>query len=353
MPFDTPNSFQKNGWPRRAINLAVLGFLLAPALLPARALAAETLISVDVALGDVSINKVPFLMAADNGIYERNGLDVHQFITAGAAQVARNSGVIVPEENVREDIGDAPIAVGGASPTIYRAVHSGGIDRVVLATHESVVKNHIIARPDIHSVEDLRGKRIGYSSTGTVTHMGLLLFAKKMGWTPGADFEPVERANAVSAVTEGDVDATMGSALRVALSPEAGLNDVVDLEEYNIPLAGSGVMAERSWLAANRDAAARFVKASVEAVALMKQDRAAFNASLAKWFNITDATTQERMYEAALEFPNKPYPAVEGISAMMELYDSPEMQNHSVEEFYDASFVEALDKEGYLDSLYK
>lgn len=328
-----------------------LGLILAMALGLPHAYAAEGLVSVDVALGDVSINKVPFLMAADGGIYERNGLDIHQFITPNAAEVARNSGVVVPPETVREDIDTAPLAVGGGSPTIYRAVHSGSIDRVILATHEGVVKIHIIGKPQLRSVEDLRGRRIGYSSTGTVTHVGLLSFAQAMGWEPGVDIILIERSNAINAILEDRVDATMASALRVALAPEAGLTDIADLEQYDIPLAGSGVMAERDWLAANRDTAARFVRSAVEAVAFMKRDRTAFNASLAKWFNITDAVTQERMYAVAKEFPNKPYPAVKGIRAMMTVYDSPQMRMHKAEEFYDTSFIEELDRDGTLDAL--
>ena len=71
--------------------------------------------TLEVALGDVSLNKVPFLMAADTGIYARNGLDVRQFITPGAAADARNSGVVVPAQYVRADIGSAPISVGGGT----------------------------------------------------------------------------------------------------------------------------------------------------------------------------------------------------------------------------------------------
>ena len=329
----------------------IMGIVLASLLWWVPAHAAGALISVDVALGDVSINKVPFLMAADNGIYERNGLDVHQFITPNAAEVARNSGVVVPAEYVREDIDSAPIAVGGGSPTIYRAVHAGGIDRVILSTQEAVVKSHIIGVPQISAIEDLRGKRLGYSGTGTVTHVGLLSFARLMGWTPGADIVLVDRANTLGAILEGRVDATMASAMLVALAPEAGLSDIADLAPYGIPLAGSGVMAERAWLAANRDTAARFVKSAVEAVALMKRDRAAFDASLAKWFNIADETTQARMYAEALDFPVKPYPSVAGIRAMMELYDSPQMRMRRAEEFYDSSFIEELDRSGYLEAL--
>ena len=64
----------------------LVGLLLSLAALPAYA--ADKLISVDVALGDVSLNKVSFLIAADAGIYAKNGLDVHQFITPGAVVAA-------------------------------------------------------------------------------------------------------------------------------------------------------------------------------------------------------------------------------------------------------------------------
>src|SRR5437868_4588831 len=126
----------------------LLGLLVSLSALPD--LAAEQLTSVDVALGDVSLNKVSFLMAADAGIYARNGLDVHQYITPGAAQVARNSGVSVPAQFVRSDIGSAPISIGGGSPMIYRVANDArAIHRVMLTTTESIIRDHIIASPNI------------------------------------------------------------------------------------------------------------------------------------------------------------------------------------------------------------
>src|SRR5678816_4484082 len=99
----------------------LLGLLLSLAALPSGA--ADKLIPLDVALGDVSLNKVSFLIAADAGIYAKNGLDVRQYITPGAAQVARNSGVMVPEQYIKADIGNAPLSVGGVSPMMYRAAN--------------------------------------------------------------------------------------------------------------------------------------------------------------------------------------------------------------------------------------
>ena len=329
----------------------LLGLLFGLAALPARA--ADRLIPVDVALGDVSLNKVSFLIAADTGIYARNGLEVHQFITPGAAAVARNSGIVVPAENVKADIGNAPISIGGGSPMIYRVANGGGVHRIVIATSEGIIRDHIIASPEVKSVADLKGKRLGYSVPGAVTHVGAIGFARKMGWEPGKDITLVGGGNALNPLLEGREDALLGTGMLFSMAAERKLKDLIDLTQYKIPVAGSSILAEKNWLQNNRDTAARFVKAAVEADALMKTNRAAFNAALVKWFNIKDAPTQQSMYREAVDIPRKPYPAVEGIKSTLEIYDSPQMRKYKAEDFYDSSFIAALDKSGAIDRLYK
>src|SRR5215203_4803560 len=122
--------------------------------------AAEDIIPLEVSLGDVSLNKVAFLVAGDNGIYEKNGLKVRQFITANAANRIRRSGVNVPAEFVGtdEDEEAAPISVGGGSPLIVRMTSDArATNRVILATFEDTSKFHIISKKDLNSLEDLKG----------------------------------------------------------------------------------------------------------------------------------------------------------------------------------------------------
>ena len=76
-------------------------------------------------------------------------------------------------------------------------------------------------------------------------------------------------------------------------------------------------------------------------------------AAMAKWYGIRDARAQEHIYAQAVQLPAKPYPSVEGIRTMMEIYDHHEMRIHQPEDFYDASFVSEFDKSGYIDGLYK
>lgn len=330
----------------------LLGMALTLSVLSSRA--ADRPVSVDVALGDVSLNKVPFLIAADAGIYARNGLDVHQFITPGAAEVARDSGVVVPREYIKADIGSAPLSIGGGSPMIYRVANDArAVDRVLLATTESIIRDHIIASASIGSVQDLKGKRLGYSVPGAVTHLGALAWVKRMGWDPNKDISLIGNGNALNPLKQGREDALLGSAMLIAMVPEMKLKDLIDLTQYKIPVAGSSILAERAWLKSNHETAARFVKSAVEGIALMKTNKETFRAALAKWFNIKDRVTQDRMFEAAAEFPAKPYPTVEGIKNTLAIYDSPEMRKHKAEDFYDSSFVAELDKSGAIDRLYK
>jgi ABC-type nitrate/sulfonate/bicarbonate transport system substrate-binding protein len=337
-----------NMWARVIVAVALSWLSLQPAT------AAERLTILEVALGDVSLNKVPFLIAADSGIYTRNGLDVHQFITPGAAQDAHESGVEVPAQYVRSDIGSAPISVGGASPMIYRVANdAAGIHRVALLTTEGTVRNTIITTNAIARVEDLKGKRLGYSVPGAVTHVAALHFAKHMGWDPARDISLIGNGNSLNPLKAGRIDGALGSAMTFSMAPELNLKLLIDLTPFNFPVGGSSVLAERNWLLANRDTAARFVRATNEALAMTKRDRAAFTAALTKWFNVRDPVVQERMYRELDEIPQKPYPTVEGIRATLAFYDSPEMRKYKAEDFYDSSFMTELDRSGFIDRLYR
>ena len=312
----------------------------------------EPITKVEVSLGDVSINKVPQLVAADQGIYAKYGLDVHQTISAGAARTAAASGVVVPAGYVKQEGGErAPIEVGGGSPMIYGVVNNpNGHARVIVLTQEAMAMDHLIGKPGIGRIEDLKGKRLGFSGVGSVTHFSALSLAKQLGWAPDRDITLVAGAATLDALKQDKVDAILSSAMVIAKAPAAGFTDIGELTQYKLPMAGSGVMVDKAYLAEHRDTVLRFVKADLEATALMQRDRAVFNAALAKWFNITDAKTQDGMFAHVHKFEKKPYPSADGVKQVLAVYDSPAMRTHKPEEFYDASLIAELDKSGFLDN---
>jgi len=315
--------------------------------------AAEKLIPVTVELGDVSLTKLPFIMAADNGIYERNGLKVTQFITPSAAAAVRASGVIVPPEYIKGNV-IGEINIGGGSPTMVRMTSvATAPHRVILATTDNISRFHVISRGDIATPDDLWGKRIGYGNPGALDQFSMILFLRKIGIDPNRDVAMLSNGGNPQSIVRGLVDAFAGDDLALAEAKKLGLRDLADLYPYQFAMPGSGVNALSDWLPNNRDAAARFIKSTVEAIALMKTDKAAAFASMTKWYGLTDREKLEAVYAEAGKLPAKPYPSIAGLKAMQTIYTWREMAIRAPEDFADSSFVADLDSSGYIDSLYK
>jgi NitT/TauT family transport system substrate-binding protein len=326
------------------------------AALAAPVQAQDKLLPLEVGLGDVSLTKLIFVVAHEAGIYKKNGLDVSQYIDPRAAAVVKRSGVEVPAKFVRRADGeDIAINIGGGSPLMVRMTSDAtAVDRVILSTTDTISRYRIMANPSIiKQPGDLKGKRIGYTSVGALTHLMINLYAKKMGWDPIHDISLIANGTGVEPMKTGRVDASAADEIaRVNLS-KAGYVELVDLNKDNIPMAGSGINVSRAWLKDNREAARRFIKSSVDAIALVKKDKQVAFDALAKWYNITDREKQEEIYHDVAKLPAKPYPAVDGIKMVMSVYSYREMEIRKPEDFYDASFMSELDKSGYIDALYK
>jgi NitT/TauT family transport system substrate-binding protein len=317
-------------------------------------LIAQELEPLKLRLGDVSMNKLPFILAYDAGIFEQNGLNLQPMFTRGSVNIIRRSGVEVPEEFILKGDEVTPIRIGGAVPSIVRlTTRAGAPDPIILGSSHLVSRWRIIARPDISSVQQLRGMRIGYSGVGAVTHMYAVTFALEMGWDPRFDISLLADALGVEALKNGHIDAMIGPELHSTMAIDAGFRELEDLSTYNIPIAGSAFLVDRGWLRNNRDMARRFIKSAVEAVAMLKTDKDASFQTMSKWYQLDEPELMEHFYDEAAKVPRKPYPPVEGIRKVMELYDSHEMRKYTLEHFYDDTFVRELDDSGYIDSLYE
>lgn len=309
-----------------------------------------------VSLTDVSINKVPYIVAKEEGIFAKHGIDADLYITSGAAQTVRASNVNVPAQFVRAGDSPADISTGGGSPVIVaRTTNVRELDRVILATTDHIVRWHVFAKPEITKLEQLKGKRLGVSGYGSCSGFIGRLIAKKMGWNPDQDLSIMYGSLGVEWLQKGAVDAVVLDETPYAYATSIGLKPLVALREWNEPIPCSGVSATKTWLAQgnNRETAKSFLKALVESIALMKKDQAVVNRAIAKWYGITDPQRQKLMWEGAQEMPAKPYPAVAGIKKVMELFDYHEMRQHKAEDFYDDSLMKEIDKSGFIDALYK
>ena len=298
---------------------------------------------------------IAFMVAADAGLYRKYGVDVRPFITAQAASRIKRSGVVVPAEFIgsNDRAAAAPIEIGGGSPMIVSMTSDArATDRVIVATTDNTARFHVIASRAIVDLDDLKGKRLGYSVYGSVSHLMALALLRLKHWSPESDISLMAEGMAFPALNDGKVDAFIGSEIYYTMAGKNGARDILDLSAFKIPIAGSGVNVNRGWLAGHRDIVTNFLKATIEAYARMGRDKGVVRSALAKWFNITDVAQQDGMYAQIVATPKKPYPAVEGIRLVKELYRHRELQRHEASYFYDSSFIEALDRSGFIDKVY-
>ena len=311
-----------------------------------------------------SVSKLPFVIALDQGLYEKYGLDIEIRLAPPDFDggIWMPSNAIVPRiwRRIRSITGTAVpwepnIWVSGANSRIVEMATSAREPHwVFLAATDCVVRQHIVARKGIERLEDLKGQRLGVSGIRSNSGFVALLFAERMGWDPIQDISIMRHGHNMDALREGRVDAFVVSERLYATASHGGFPVLATTSTWGEPIAGNSVFVRPEWLEEprNREAARRLLKALAEAIALFHQDRELVLEILAKWHGITDHAYAETVYEGGQWIPRKPYPCYEGIKKAMERYDSNEMRKNAPEDFYDDSLIRELDESGFIDSLY-
>jgi ABC-type nitrate/sulfonate/bicarbonate transport system substrate-binding protein len=238
---------------------------------------------------------------------------------------------------------------------VRRAMFAREPRLIALAGTDCVVRAHIVSHPEIKSLEELKGKRLGVSMLRATTGFAAFLLAQRMGWDPIHDISIMKEGQDVDALREGKVDAIVASERAYAATKPEGFSILEDTKEWNESLAGNSVLVEEEWLVdpTNREAARRFLMATVEGIALFHQDRELALRVMAKWYGITDRAFAETMYDRGAWTPREPFPCYEGIKETIKLYDSNEMRRYAPEDFYDDSLIREIVESGFVDNLYK
>lgn len=311
-----------------------------------------------------SVSKLPFVIALDQGLYEKYGLDMEVRMEppefAGGKHLPSNRNAAQLWRRIQRMVGQQKswkpdIFISGANGQIFDMAASAKAWRgVFLAATDCDVRAHIVARRGIERLDELKGKRLGVSGLRSNSGFVALLLAERMGWDPIQDISIMSDGNELDALRDGRVDAFVASERSYAVAVDEGFSVLATTSTWGEPMAGNSVRVDPEWLKnpVNREATHRFLQATVEGIALFHQDRELVFDVLAKWHGITDRAYAETVYDEGRSIPRKPYPCYEGIVKAMERYDSNEMRRYTSEDFYDDSLIRELDESGFIDSLY-
>lgn len=296
-----------------------------------------------------SLSKVPFVIAYEQGLFEKYGLNVSIWMPPKEGE-----SDIPPSRSARPERPD--ILVDGHSPIIYRMVTEANFPAMIaLAGGDCMARMHIVGQRGLARLEDLKGKRLGVNRSRSTSAYVARLLVRRMGWDPLFDISILEFGFDADSLRTGAVDAIVAPERAFAQLQAEGYPVLANSLDWNEAMAGNSVLVERDWLKVegHRDAALRFLKASAEGFALFHRDPELARRVMARWNGIMGDELGETIYDRGDSFPRKPYPCYDGIRKTMELYDSNEMRRYAPEDFYDDSLMRELENSGFLDSLYK
>ncbi|HVR15390.1 MAG TPA: hypothetical protein VMS25_03430, partial [Candidatus Limnocylindrales bacterium] len=152
------------------------------------------------------------------------------------------------------------------------------------------------------------------------------------------------------------VDASSFSPPDHLAAQQAGMRILLNMAELNIFYQGTGLVSTQRYIAKNRDLVRRMVKSYVEAIHLVRTNPEVTKRAFVKYRKTKDEKQLEDAYQTLRETVKvKPYPNLESFKTIFKDVSDriPAARTANPKEFVDVSFLEELDKSGYIDGLYR
>lgn len=299
------------------------------------------------AITSISGSMVPPWAAHEAGIFKKYGLQVEV--------IATPSGVQGTNALIAGEVSFVQIAGG---TTTGAAV--GGADLKIIATMVGALVLNLVTRPEIDNPEQLRGKSIGISRYGTSLHTGARLAAKHYGLEPGKDVHIVEIGAGdwiVGALQGNRVQAGVFGYPATSRAVKFGNRVMLHLPSLNIPYASTGVSTRGDIIRDDPDLVRRYLSAEIEAIALMKKDRAFATKVLSKYLRTNDPELLNESYDVQISkyMMRVPLTTPDAVRSVLEelAERNPKAKDLDPNKFFDDRFVRQLQANNFIDALYR
>ena len=284
----------------------------------------------------------PLWIAADRNLFTKYGLNVDlRYIapaTATQALIGKNLDIINPGGEIVE-------AGLNSEPVVYIA---GIMNRAVMS---------IYAKPEIASLADLKGKVLAVTVPGATTDFAARVLLQQARLTPGKDVKLIYLKGMVEILTginQGNADAGIFTSPTTLKAQHAGLKELVNVTEQNIPMIHAALASTKEYVKTRRDDARRFLQAYLEGIKISRTDPEYTKQIIGKYTKTTDVADLENSYQTFLPaWERLPLVPAAAVQTMLNFASHPGAKTAKPEAFIDNSILAEIDKSGFIDKLYK
>jgi NitT/TauT family transport system substrate-binding protein len=282
--------------------------------------------------------------ALDQKIFEKYGINVKHVVIRGGTNV--NLAALGTDE--------VQFLYCAADSTIPGM--ATGRDATLIASPLVGLPYLIIARKEIRTVQDLKGKTIGVGTVAGLPYQLLKAFVKKFGLEdmqirPLGGSQP-ERYNAL---LQGIIHAGPFTPPMDARGRKDGFNIVYHLNDLGLPAIYSSVHTNAKTIRERRLTVQRFVAAIAESVRLVEDNPEKAKAAVAKALKVNDEAVLQSSYDAyAKRHINRRLvvPAAAVAESVEVARENGFKVTKRAADLIDGSFVDNLDKSGFLKDLW-
>jgi NitT/TauT family transport system substrate-binding protein len=293
----------------------------------------------------ISAGFVQMFVARDYNLFAKYGLDVQtsQFTDSQAALAALQ-------------VGEIDFLFCAAAATIPGM--ATGVDATIIAAPLVGLPYVMVARQDIHSIQELKGRKIGINRQGDLDdRLSHAVLEQEHMPADSVQFIPAGgQTDRYKAVLGGLVDAVNVTPPLEVQARLDGLNVIYSLKSLPMPFIYSAVHTNSKTLRDRPQLAQKFVAAMADAVHYIDQHKDETEQSIAKQLNITDPAALDSAYQAyAHDYVNESVDVP--MAAVQDSIEYARGQGTSIargkaEEIVDQRFATDLQTSGFLQRLW-
>ena len=300
--------------------------------------------------GPLGLNSIPWVVAKQTRIFEKNGLDV-DMIYVGASAVIVQSMLS----------GSASLA-GFGGPAVITNVLRGG-DIIQVAAMAPYFTQSLVVRSDIRDLRGLQGKKIGITRFGSVTDFAIRTLIERHSIKDINILQMGGFPEAVAGLARGVIDGAVLSPPHNFRMIKEGFRELAspkDLRALGSGFLTQGIVARKSFAATHRDTVVRLIKSTVEATKFAIGNEDFTKRAIAKYLGTADPDLLRQSYQYIAEtFVREPFVPESTMQSMVQrmvqvnMIDAKSAQSTPVSAYFDNSYVAELKQAGFFETVWK
>src|SRR5262245_6310931 len=328
----------------RQVILALL--VLLPAL-PNVALGATRLEPLTVGYSNITATYGPLWVAVEEQVGVKYGLDLK----------AIYAGRVRPQQLLAT--GEVPIVVASGTGTMTSHI-LGVKDQVLIATITSKIGTSLFAKPEIKSVEELKGKTIATGRPAAFLDATVrYVLRSKFNLIPDRDVKLLPTGEpflGLQALERGVVDAAAMSVPHLFIARKAGFRELASFDKLGLEYPYTSVVVLRQTSAKNPELVEKFVKCMVEGIYLFKTNKAKALVALRRYMKGADEEILEESYQHTRPgLDDAPYPSLQVVKVGLDMLSLqyPQAKQTDAGLIIEPSFMKKIDDTGFIRGLAK